>query len=377
MSRFRIWIPALMSFLALAPAGAGELNLGVQFDSWTSNYVSPFNGWEILTPLSVSFKPVSDVSLYGQAEFGNGSYTDSVGSAETRNLTALSDTVVGGEFHFKSFSLPSLLNVALNLPTGDSTWEAKQVASNIPTEFIDSRYRGRGFGASALYGLSFPTGSGEFGAAAGYLYSGVFNPSYAQNVPQTDLKLGDSVFLALNHVQAYADNQVETFRLSSYFSLPTQGNGANLLQVGANFNASYGWSNPKAFSLEVGAQAWLPSKRLDSNQQFTTEPHNSFGPRFYVSPSYSFGDFALTGQVKAILPNDYAPGDPSYLYDGGGWLYELEPSYRIKLDGVSSLRIFAAFDYVAWENMGQAADGSRVKVIYNLWTLGTHYEVKL
>src|SRR5258707_493973 len=164
MNRLRKLTAKTAAFFILSSfAFAGQLNLGAQFQGWNSNYAPPANisGWEIWAPISMNFKLDSGINVYAQGEFGNEGYTyiDDKGNGGTTYLTAFSDTVVGGEFNFKSFSAPSVLNVGINLPTGDPTWEAKQIGSNIPTQFIDSRYRGRGLGFSAMYGLSFPAGS--------------------------------------------------------------------------------------------------------------------------------------------------------------------------------------------------------------------------
>jgi len=321
----------------------------------------------------MNFNIDKDFSVYGQTEFGNGNYVDP--TLGNQNLTALSDTVVGGMLHFTSFSAPAILNVGLNLPTGDPTWEAKQIPASVPTEFVDSQYRGRGFGISALYGLSFPSGDGSaFGAGVGYMYAGAFNPSYA-NLPISNLKLGDSVFLALNHVQPYSGNQSEVIRLSAYYSLPTLNGSTNIYQLGTNFNASYSWINPAGFSFELGAQYWLAGQVYDANGNGSPEEHAFYGPRLYLNPSYSFGDLSIAGQLKFVLQNNYSQTEAAY--DGGGFLGGIGPSYLMKLDASSDIKISAAYDYIAWLNV-LGADGSRdANALYNLWTFGATYEVKL
>lgn len=364
-----------------SPVSAGQLSLGTEFVGWNSDYAVPFNGWELWAPLSVNFEVDKGFSVYGQTEFGNGSYTDSiqVTQTETTNLTNFSDTVVGSEFTFKSFGTDSLLNIGVNIPTGDPTWEAKQINANPPTEFIDSRYRGRGFGISALYGLSFPSGSGEFGAAAGYMYAGAFNPSYG-SLSNSQLKLGDSVFLSLNHVQSYSDGENEIIRLSSFYFLPTQTGGVNSYQLGTNFNASYSWVNPKALSFEVGAQYWMAGQVPDANGDLVAEPHAYYGPRFYLNPSYSFGDFALAARFKYILSNGYPTptfSTPNPFYDGGGVLGGVEPSYSLKLDGSSDLKFTASFDDIIIFNVFGDDKNYDANANWTMWTFGTSYEVKL
>ena len=372
----------VLTALFIFPVSAmaeGELGLGVQGDVWNSNYVQPANGFDILVPLSLSYKVSPVVNLYGQTEFASGSYTDSstVPGTETINLNNISDTVLGGEVHFKSGSLPSIMNIGINLPTGDPTWETKEIASSIPTEFVDSRYRGRGLGLSVLYGISLPEGKGEYGVAGGFLYSGAFNPSYGLTAgPSNALNLGDAVFLALNHVQPHSEDENEIIRLSIYQSFPSAQNGQNVFELGTNFNASYNWSNPNAFSFEVGAQVYLPSERVNGLGYLVKESSNSYAPRFYVTPSYAFGDFVLETQAKYIMQNDYSPG--GQYYDGGGWLLSVTPSYRFKLDADTSFKLLASFTDVYALNLGTAnGNANAANVNFNLWTISTSYEMKL
>ena len=358
------------------PAGAGQLSLGTEYQTWTTNYTPSVNGSEFWLPLSLNFKMGADFNFYGQTEFGNGNYVDPISGSQS--LSALSDTVVGGELHFKSFAAPSILNVGLNLPTGDPTWESKQVVASIPTEFMDSHYRGRGFGISALYGLSFPSGNGEFGAAAGYMYSGAYNPSYS-GLPISNLKIGDSIFLAFNHVQPYPGNQSEIIRLSAYYSLPTLNGSTNIYQLGSNLNASYSWVNPSGLSVEVGAQYWATGQIADTTGNWSPEGHAFYGPRFYLNPSYAFGDLTISGNLKYVLDN--GNDRSSAYYDGGGFLGGIGPTYLLKLDSSSDFKLSILYDYIAWLNaavgVGETTGVRDANAIYDLWTFGATYEVKL
>jgi hypothetical protein len=372
-----LYVLAALFIFPFSAMAEGELGLGVQGDGWNSNYPTQNNGYDILVPLTLAYKANPNVNLYGQTEFASGSYTDSVSGTETINLNNISDTVVGGEVHFKTGSLPSIVNIGINLPTGDPTWETKEIASSIPTEFVDSRYRGRGLGFSALYGISLPEGKGEYGVAGGFLYSGAFNPSYGLNAgPNNSLNLGDAAFLALNHVQPHSEDENEIVRFSVYQSFPSAQNGQNVFELGTNFNASYNWSNPKAFSFELGAQAYLPSERANNLGYLVQESSNSYCPRFYITPSYAFGDFVVAAEAKYIMQNDYSPGN--LYYDGGGWLLSLTPSYRFKLDDASSFKVLASFTDVYALNLGPYnGNVNSANVNFNLWTVSTSYEMKL
>ncbi len=355
---------------AKAPAPWGTLDLGVQGVGWQSNSPLPDNGWEVLTPLTLSVIPWNGGRVFAQTEYAAGNYTDSQdGTTETISLRHFSDTVLGLQTDFKSFDLPSILSVGINIPTGNSAWETQQTNSIVPTEFIDSDYRGRGFGTSLLYGLSLQAGGEQFGLAAGYMYTGAFNPYYGEvGSPAEQLKLGDSVFLSLNRLADHGGGQSDVIRLSAFYFLSTKLDGSNLLTMGPNLNASYGWSNPKAFSFEVGGQYFLPT-------QMVSQSNGSLGTRFYLTPSYAFGDFTVLAQVKYILANDYPIGNS--FYDGGGFLLGLEPSYQLKLDASSHLKFSVGYDFIVWQNADTDQQLNRVNVDYGHWTFGTHYEVSL
>ncbi len=369
-------IPSLTPEATPAKPAWGSVDLGAQYVGWDSNAVP--GGSEYLVPLTLSVFPWKDARIYGQTEFASGNYTGAESGYGTDNLSNLTDSVIGFETGFQSFSLPSLVNIGINLPTGDPTWETKQTGSIIPTEFIDSDYRGRGFGLSFLYGLSFQSGSEQYGIAAGYLYSGAFNPSYGEGVPAENLKLGDSTFLSVNHVSDLGEGQSNIIRLSAFYFLPTQLNNSNLLQMGPNVNASFAWNNPKALSFEAGGQYFLPTQNVNpSTGELSLEPNNSLAPRFYFYPSYAIGDLTIAARAKYVLANGY-PTTDLVNYDGGGWVLGLGPTLKLKLDSSSSLRISAGYDYVVWSNVPtNIASLGRVNLDYDHWTFGTHYEVSL
>jgi hypothetical protein len=349
-----------------------QFSVGVQGDAWNSNLSQPDHGWEVWTPLSVALEPLDFLKIYGQSEYGQGQYTDSLAGTETMTLSGFSDTVAGVEGDFKIFELPSVLRVDFNLPSGNPNWETKQSASIIPTEFIDSNYRGRGFGLSAFYGLSLPSNGAEYGFAVGYLYSGSFNPFYGQGVP-SDTLLGDSLFLALNRFVDEGEGKSDVLRVSAFYFLPSWEYSQEQFQMGPNINASYAWSNPKALSMELGGQYFFSPMSIQNQGSSTS--FGSFGPRFNVAFSYAFGNLNLAGRAKYILPN--GESQDSVLFDGGGLLYGFEPSLRVPLDTQSSLKFTLALDTVDAFGAGLDSAGSRVDVQYLYGVLGTTYEVHL
>jgi hypothetical protein len=352
-------------------ASADQINFGVRYDGWNLYTDKTFNGWDAYVPLSFKFRLAEGVKLYGATQYNLGSYT-----ADSKNtyMTGFSDSLIGSELLFKLFSLPSILNVGVNLPSGNESWEAKQQSSIIPTEFVDTRYRGRGLGLSAMYGLAFPASNGQYGLAVGYQYTGSFNPSMGFGTSDIDYKAGDSLFLALNRVISYSDGPVATIRLSAFYFLTTELDGAGTFQMGPNVNASYCWSNPGGFSLELGEQIWLPSRRY-SGGILITEPHYSYGPIFRLAPSYAFGDLTVAGLFKWIMANGYSEVDA--LYNGGGFVIGLHPDYRLALDETSAIKLSAGIDDVIAQKMGVDTSGKRTDITWWYWTFGTSYEIKL
>lgn len=364
---------ALVFLSATGFAGAGEISVGVQYDGWSTDYSSTVGGSEIMVPVSAYFKIDPALSFYGESAFADGSYTDdAIAGTTTLSLSDLTDTVVGSDLHFHSFGVPSVANIAVNLPTGDSTWEEKeQTYLNVPTEFIDTRYRGRGFGVSGFYGLSFQTGqTSQFGAGVGYLYSGSFDAG--QGLP--DLDLGDSIYLALNRVEAFSGDKSSVIRLSGMAFLPTQTNGQTIFQMGPNIDASYGFSDPKGLSYEIGGQFFTPAGRPNSAGVIQTEAHNSFGQRFYIAPSLTFDKLTVAGIVKYVTANDYAVGET--FYDGGGLLAGLNPTLLVPLNDVSNLKFNAGYDFIIYHNAASSG-GSAADVDYNFWSCGANYEIKI
>ncbi len=350
----------------------GQINLGVTADVWDSNYALTTNGWELLFPMSGFVSLWKDTAFYAKSEFANGNYINQGNLAN--NLTAFSDTTVGGEIGFKTLDLNSVINISFNIPTGNSGWESATAAANIPEEFVDDRYQGRGFGVSGLYGVSIPVEKSRVGVATGYIYSGSYNSEFGQPSPPNDLKLGDSFFLSLNRITPMGVNESEIIQASGFYFLPTQNAGQNYLWTGPNINLSYGWSNPTAFSFELGAQVFLPGQSAVGGQ-WVADSSYSYGPRFYLNPSYTFGDFALAGRMKYVLPNGYGvnSADPLHSYDGGGFLLGIEPSFKFKLDESGlSLKIWASYDNINALGGGRDSQGNLVNVLYDLWTLGTN-----
>jgi hypothetical protein len=364
--------------LVLASAGelradsAGQMSLGAQYNGWAANSTTPYNGYEIMVPFNIGYQMDKDWNLYGQTAFAHGNYTDPLDG--NLNLTALTDSVVGTQINFQNFGTSAMMNVALNIPTGDDSWEVKESAANVPTEFIDSRYQGRGFGFSAMYGLAFSSGTTNWGVAAGYYYSGALNPDYG-SIPSSE-KLGDAFFVALNRIETFQNNQNSAFRLSALAFLTTQVANTDAFRLGPNVNASYGFNDPKGFSYEVGGMFFMPAARVYGGS-LSTEPHNSLGQRFYFAPSLAVGDWAFAGMIKYITPNDYSPSDLSGLYDGGGFLFGLTPSYKLALDSQSDLNFSAGYDFIIHHDGGVDAGNNRLDVDYSYWTVGATYAIKL
>ena len=357
----------------------GQASLGAQYHGWSADTVLPFNGAEFLAPLYVTYSLDPNWWLSGSTALATGNYTDSVAGKQTQDLTALTASTVTSDFYFKAFGLPNLFECSLTMPTGDPAWENKQVAASVPTLFLNTRYFSEGWNVSALYGLSFPNTQGnvEWGASLGYSYAGPYDPNFAY-LTGVQLKMGDSLFLAVNRTEAFEGNKSSALRLAAMAFLPTQMNGANDFQLGPNLSLSYNFYDPKGFSWGFSAQTYSLADRYYYNASgqvtYGQEIYGSSGFRLALTPSYSWGDFSLGAQLQAVMVNGYPPRDYTGLYNGGGYTLGLTPSYLVGLDASSDLRLTGGYDFIIAHNAANDFDSD---VTYHHWTLGASYEIKI
>jgi hypothetical protein len=362
---------------------AGQVNWGLQYNGWqTVNTVLPFCGSEFMIPFSISYAPNADWNLYAQTSFATGGYTDSLYATQTLNLSALTASVVGTQVCFMTFGVQSMLEMDLTLPTGDHSWESRVIASNVPSIFINSRYGSGGWGLSGLYSLSFASGENvKYGVALGYNYLGPYDPGYDEFLGN-EFKIGDSLFLALNRVETFPQDQTGTIRLTSMASLPTLLNGEMDFQMGPNVGASYSFNNPAGFSWEVGAQVFTLAQRhylkTASELVYGFEPYQSSGVFFYAAPSHAFGNLTLGGLVKYVTANGYPLWDASGLYNGGGFQFALNPGYFVPLDERSAISFNGGFNYIIAQNAAYNFTLDRpVDLFYIFWTFGASYQIKI
>jgi hypothetical protein len=189
--------------------------------------------------------------------------------------------------------------------------------------------------------------------------------------------------MGINFVQPGTGGYKEIARLSAYYSMQSQDAEEGVqFQLGTNMIASYSWVNPTGLSLALGAQYFFPSDRLDDNNNLVTEADNYYAPRFFLAPSYAWGDVTWAAQVKYVLSNSYPDTFSSSginpMYFGGGLLLGLGPTWKMELNDQSSLSFFGAYDYILQNNANVDASGSSlVNATYNYWILGTNYQINL
>jgi hypothetical protein len=344
-------------------------SLGAHYDAWDSNVEPLYDGWEAWSPLSVSFGKSNQFNVYAQTQFSHGVYN----GTPDFTLENLGDSQIGGEVDFNSWGMPSALLLSMNIPTGNTSWETKDSGSVVPTEFIDSRYQGRGFGLSAMYAFSAPIYNGSYGLALGYLYSTAFNPSVG-DANSENVKLGDSLFVSTNRAWVHSQDEHDVVQASFYYFLPTEQASTGDFEMGPNLNLSYAWENPRGFSWSVGGQYYLPGWQEQPDGTLTPTPHNLFGPRVFLNASYAIGDFSLQARSKYVFANDYPVTDPSNDYDGGGYLVGGGPSFLIHFGKDSSLNLTGSYDYI--DAIGLVNTGSgREDAKLNQWGFGTDFEI--
>ncbi len=364
----------LMAALWIVPPtlslAGGSFGFGENYQTWSSDFDRRFSGWECWTPLSLGLRFSPAFDLYSRSQYGTGQYTSQLGALpETEILTHFSDTKLGGDLNFRAFGADSLVSLECNLPTGDKQWETLQVAGNLPTDFVDTRYEGRAFGMSGMYAMALPWGKSRLGLAAGYQVEGAYQPDPGLS---GDLKAGDAFFVAGNRVHPLGHGKNETFRASFLVYRPTRQDGNDVFQLGPNLNLSYSRGGTKGFSYEAGSNIYTKARRNEGGA-LVTEGHASLGQRFYVQPSYRYRKMKIDGSVKWVTANGYPEGESGC--DGGGWLFGISPSLRIPMGRKSAWVLSTSYDHILLPHGGVDASGALVAGAYNRFTFGSSWEV--
>lgn len=355
---------------SLVSAG-GTFGVGVSYERWEANFTRPFNGWEIWIPLHFQLDAGEHFSFYTETRYGTGNYESALGTEpKTDRLTAFSDTLFGVETAFSLFGAPSLFNIELNLPTGKENWEEKQLPASLPVEFVPSRYRGRGFGASFLYAAALGAENRQIGLAMGYLFSGTFQPDASVS---SEITTGDALYAGLNGIRVLDGGREIRWSAAFYYGLPAEENDVKTFQLGPNINVSYGWFRPEGFSWDLQAEFYAKAKRLAAGE-LATEPHHSLGPRVTFLPVWSKGNISLAGILKWVAPNGYEEQNADF--DGGGFRVGLAPSYRLWNGRSGAVWLDTGYDVVWDRKAGLDEAGNRSDVRYNRWTFGSRYEVR-
>jgi hypothetical protein len=375
-----------LALFVLAPLWSraqGVVSLGLNYDGWqTTNTLAPYNGAEGFAPFSINYVLGSHWDFYTQTSLAAGRYTDSLNGTEIQNLTNLTATTLGGQYYFMSFGFSSMAELDLTVPTGDPSWETKQIGANVPSLFIPSRYSDEGWGVSGLYGVSLSEGRAvKYGVALGYYYFGAYNPD-AGSLQDIQFKIGDSFFLALNRTEMFPANQSSVFRLTATAARPSYENGISDYQMGPNLAGSYSFYDPMGFCWGLGAQVYSLAQRhyFDGlgNPVYGTEPYGSSGAQFYAMPGYNFFNLSVNGILKFVTANGYPLWDSSGLYNGGGWLLGLAPGYYLPLDKQTALSLSGGIDYIIAHNAAYDFSlNEAVDLRYFYWTLGATYQIKM
>jgi len=348
---------------AATPATIGTLTLGSYLGLWSVNYALPTNGTEIMFPMSASVNVSSDVVISGSTNYLMGFYQYL--GADTLSLGNFSDSSLSAQFGFKTMDLDTIVSETFNVPTGNPSWSAQSASSDLPSALVDARYSAANFSFSTVYGISVPVDAAKCSLGVGYVFNANYNSNAGLPLDPVDVQPGNSLFFNLNRVSPTGDGQSDTFQTSVYFSFVTTENSVAFTCPGPNINFSYAWSNPTAFSFELGSQFYLPGQTaVDGVLQ--ADPTYSSGPRLYLKPSYVIDNLTLAGQVKYLLPNGYDPSSLDYVQ--GGLLLSFGPSYSLKVDNQPFLTLTASYSFV--DNIGGGFDdnGNRIDVLYNWFT---------
>ena len=371
-----------MAFLALtaphwAMADQQQLQIGYVFSGWTSN--SLYSGTEHRVPLSYSFTTPNFGFSLGTA-FVAGDYKNTGGGIDSEyNSSQFSDSTIGMNVNFNmGNSMKSSLVGSLNIPTGDTTWEAREEIGAVPNIFEPSYYHGRGFGGNLFYTLDASGPGSELGLGLGYMAT----TSYDTGIPGLESYYPGDTVLAIGTF-GFKMSSADTwgFRVIHTFPLESTNADPNLdFTPGQSSIFTTQWvSQMGTDKLSLNLSYALYNRGFsDSLTNLGTLEENAgafFGDRMTVHPimGYVLGkDLSMeTGLIwERVFQNGYSFGDPNFV--GGGNLFGAEQSLTFQLNPGTFWNIAGLYHYIENDNAGV----NRATINYQRFTIGTNVGLK-
>ncbi len=380
----------VLGFLCLravpALAANQEFQLGYVFDAWNSNFI--YHGQENRIPLT--YKIFGDnYSFRFSTAFVLGDYE--ANAVETYPGAAfksndLSDSTLQGSLIIPmGGGLRSNLIGNLNIPTGNTNWEANAALGAIPYIFDSSYYHGRGLGGDLFYFINFaPANEIRWGVGLGYLrtttyYNSGIDPSQTLTpwgalvgMATIGIPMGgneDISFRVVHNLpfQSTAQYAIYPFTLGQSTEVSGQWAkkmGQDKLQVTVSFN-NYDrgvFTDPTSYTFVQESQAFL-------------------GNRFEVRPFLGWvlnpGVMMETGlNWRHVVSNGYSVLQTNF-YEGGGDLVGAQQSITFQLDSGAFLNFGGLYEYISNNNAAKDSFGNLdASVTYNRFTLGTNVGFK-
>jgi hypothetical protein len=370
-----------ISLSVSAWAGRFEVETGCDTLSYGSNYTA--SGFEVAVPLSMRWSlSGGHLMLNAGTMFMKGDYKQS--AIPDVNLPAaeykadrLSDSTLGGIWQFQTGQLHNLAALQFNLPTGQAAWESNELnvptkPGNLPLEFVPSRYRGRGFGMTALCGTGLEGKSSDVGFAAGYLRSGKTDLNTFQD--HYDLKSGDYFLGAMTTGARFSGFGSIRLKVSHAWPSPSSVNDQEsyISPAFTNVALSYGTGRSTHFSVDVSANLFGKTQVPNGTGGWMDETSASQGSIYQLRPCLQYPvsrslRFESAATWKHVDANGYDQTDERH--EGGGDLLGASQQFRIRLGSQTALLLEGAYDHILNAASALSAAGTLTAVAYHAVTV--------
>jgi len=376
----------LLTLLAASltvPAWAGrfEVETGCDTMSYGSNYTA--SGSEVAVPLSMRWSlsgghlMLNAGALYMKGDYKQAALPGVNLPAAEYKANHLSDSTLGGVWQFQTGQLHNLAALQFNLPTGQAAWESNELnvptkPGNLPLEFVPSRYRGRGFGMTALCGTGLEGKHTDLGVAAGYLKSGKTDLNTLQD--HYDLKSGDYFLGAMTTGAKLTGFGSLRLKLSHAWPSPSLVNSQEsyISPAFTNITLSYATGRSTCFSMDASYNLFGKTQIPDGTGGWMDESSASQGSIYQLRPSLQYPvsrslRFVTAAVWKHVDANGYDQTDERH--EGGGDLLGASQEFRIRLGSQTALLLEGAYNHILNDASALSADGALTAVAYHSVTV--------
>ncbi len=356
----------------------GVVRTGVRSDYVTTNYDPEVKAQEVICPFALGydygeFLGLSLAGAYALAKYDYPFDAEDPG----RTPEKLTDVTMGASIGYDYMGFEHMVMVNLNLPTGDSTWEAKRLAADVPSEFVVGDEFGAGFGCTAIYGLAAKRNALEYSLAGSYIYSGEYDP--LDNGVEDTLDMGDLVVVMVSGRYSVNERTSADLRATYAHSTVTESDGKVAFQQGEMIKLAleggYFLRDHTRLRLMVLGDIFADNKNISDIQDPVLQESYRNGNRVTVTPmvDYQHGDVVLvtlSGSYKVVADN---AGKDAY-YDAGGQMLGCGMDFTYAIKRQVDVELGVGYQYIEDKDEGYDADGNKTSVIYD--RLASRFGVK-